>query len=231
MTILITGDTHGDPITRFSYRNCPATSNLTEDDCVIIAGDFGVIWKVQSDRQEHYILKWLDSRPYKTLFVDGNHENFTRLDKFATVAMLGADVGQVSEKVFHLRRGRVYKIQGRQIFCFGGGVSIDKYMRTEGISWWPQEVANWHEMNSAMENLDKVDWRVDYVITHTAPGVCAEILINKHMGLQDKVKDPTTDFLNEILMKCKFRRWFCGHFHIEDKIHGVEFLNTNVVEA
>ena len=41
--IFITGDTHAD-FSRFTRKNFPEQENLSKDDIVIIAGDFGGIW-------------------------------------------------------------------------------------------------------------------------------------------------------------------------------------------
>jgi hypothetical protein len=45
-------------------------------------------------------------------------------------------------------RGEVYNIEGNSIFVMGGGYSLDKDFRTEGVSWWPQEMPS--EENTTM---------------------------------------------------------------------------------
>lgn len=44
---------------------------------MIICGDFGGIW--DGSEAEQQVLDWLENRPFTTLFVDGNHENFDLL--------------------------------------------------------------------------------------------------------------------------------------------------------
>ena len=44
---------------------------MTKDDCAIICGDFGGIWNGDADERH-----WLEAKPFTTLFVSGNHENF-----------------------------------------------------------------------------------------------------------------------------------------------------------
>ena len=73
MAIFITGDTHGD-FTRFKKKIFYEQAELTKDDCVIIAGDFGGIW--DGSAEERHWLDWLEAKPFTTLFVSGNHENF-----------------------------------------------------------------------------------------------------------------------------------------------------------
>ena len=81
--LYITGDCHGD-FRRFTVKNFPEQKQLTKQDCVLIAGDFGGVW--DGSRQEQYWLDWLDARPFTTLFVDGNHENFDLLEQYEKVA-------------------------------------------------------------------------------------------------------------------------------------------------
>ena len=66
-------------------------------------------------------------------------------------------------------RGQVYTINGKKIFTFGGAYSIDRYMRKLNYSYWSKEIPNNDEYKEATENLKKVDNKVDYIITHTAP--------------------------------------------------------------
>ena len=70
--IYITGDTHAE-FNRFSRKNFDATEN----DYVIICGDFGGVWDESS--YQKYWLDWLGAKPWTTLFVDGNHENYDLL--------------------------------------------------------------------------------------------------------------------------------------------------------
>ncbi|MBR1854730.1 MAG: hypothetical protein IJ794_16560 [Lachnospiraceae bacterium] len=44
--IFVTGDTHGDmDIRKLNQRNFPAQRELTKEDYLIIAGDFGNVWR------------------------------------------------------------------------------------------------------------------------------------------------------------------------------------------
>ena len=47
-------------------------------DYVVIAGDFGGLW--DGSQKDQYWLDWLNKKPFTTLFVDGNHENFDLLN-------------------------------------------------------------------------------------------------------------------------------------------------------
>lgn len=51
----------------------------------------------------------------------------------------------------------------------GGAASHDKQWRREGKTWWPEEMPSESEMEYCRASLDRVGWKVDYVVTHEAP--------------------------------------------------------------
>ena len=209
--IFVTGDTHGD-FSKFTSRNFPEGKNLTKDDYVIIAGDFGGIWDVNlSSKHEQYQLDWLENKPWTTLFIDGNHENFDRLNAFQVIKRFNGPVGLVRNCIYHLKRGEIYILNNKSFFVFGGSRSEDKESRTEFMSWWSQEQPNYHEFAKGFQNLDKYDNKVDYIITHTAPD-----LMRQKFGLVygNKPYD-LPDYFDQLFNKVDFKRWFCGHFHFD----------------
>ena len=77
--IYITGNTHSD-FSRFTEENFQIQSEMTKDDYIIICGDFGGVWTFEEESsREKELLDWLGNKNFTTLFVDGNHENYTRL--------------------------------------------------------------------------------------------------------------------------------------------------------
>ena len=74
----ITGDLHGSvDIGRLNTRRFPQQRQMTKEDLVLVCGDFGCVWS--GDREDNYWLDWLERKPFTTLFLDGNHENFPLL--------------------------------------------------------------------------------------------------------------------------------------------------------
>ncbi|MFR3878462.1 MAG: metallophosphatase [Collinsella sp.] len=63
--------------------------------------------------------------------------------------------------------GEVFELDGSTIFTMGGATSVDKEYRIPYSSWWPQELPDERNFEEARAKLDSVDWKVDYVITHT----------------------------------------------------------------
>lgn len=79
MALYITGDTHGD-FRRFLPERFPEQEHLTKEDMVLICGDFGGVW--YGDHQDDEELDFLEARPFTTLFVTGNHENYDALNAY-----------------------------------------------------------------------------------------------------------------------------------------------------
>lgn len=229
--IYVTGDTHGE-FARFSTDKFPEQKRMTKADYVIICGDFG-LW--HDTPQERHWLKWLNDKPFTTLFVDGNHSNFDRLNQMPVMEWNGGQVHYVRDSIIHLMRGQVFKIAGKSIFTMGGASShditegilepsdpnvkqkrkaLDKkraLYRVNHVSWWKEELPNDAEYETARQNLEACGWKVNYIVTHCAPTSLAEVI---GVGLYQP--DRLTQFFEEIKEQCDFDRWFFGHYH-DDK--------------
>lgn len=218
------GDTHGGSVGDMQKLNSTrffSGTKLTKDDYVIQLGDFGCVWSRPGTpryKEDLHWQKWLQNKPWTTLFIDGNHENHDMLDELEQVPMFGGMVGKVNDSIYHLKRGRVYTIAGKTFFTMGGAESIDKEGRCLGTSYWHQEVPNYAEIDQALAVLEKHDWKVDYVLTHTCPTYVAEMLLSVHDLSEggtycNKVNDPTCNFLEHIYSKLSFKMWYYGHWH------------------
>lgn len=74
---------------------------------MVICGDFGGIWNVDTEsRHEQHWLEWLEAKNYTTLFVDGNHENFDRLNAYPVKEWNGGLVHEIRPSVLHLMQMR-----------------------------------------------------------------------------------------------------------------------------
>ena len=232
--IYVTGDTHGTDFTRLSMKNWPEQRMLNENDYLIITGDFGIPFGAREldengniiNRECLYWIKWLREKPYTILFVDGNHDNHDYWNSQSIHSWHGGRVHYLpggNNKIIHLMRGEVFEIDDKKLFTFGGAASHDvepdyscfpKWKgRKEGIDWWRDEVASQNDINRAYTALEKHNYTVDYIITHTPP----RSFIEKH--IKERLFDDTTaKFLDEIKSKVEYRKWFCGHVHknIED---------------
>ena len=227
--IYITGDTHSDS-TRFSTDKFPIQKEMTKNDYVIICGDFGGVWTFeQESNQEKYWLDWLNCKNFTTLFVDGNHENFTRLYNYPVEEWHGGKVHKIRDSVLHLMRGEIFDIDNKMFFSFGGARSHDiqdgilnldeeekiyvyrkrgAFFRIRDYSWWDLELPTQDEMKNGIKNLERANYKVDYIITHCCPTSVQAMLSNGTYK-----RDYLTDYFQEISEKCEFKKWYFGHYH------------------
>lgn len=115
-----------------------------------MCGDFEVGFWNGHYWSEEIFYDFLGKQEHTVLFIDGNHENFDKLNSYSVETWCGGRVHKVLDNVIHLMRGEVYNIEGNTIFVMGGGYSIDKYRRTEGVSWWLQEMPSEAEYQNAL---------------------------------------------------------------------------------
>lgn len=218
MSIFVTGDIHASYDIAKLSESCFDTAGLNKDDYVIICGDFGLVWN--NSASEQYWLRWLGTRPFTTLFVDGNHEGFSLLNSLSETTWNGGAVHQVATSVFHLKRGQLFNIDGYRIFTMGGASSseYDRTHRTQGETWFTEEIPNEQERAAALETLDAADWDCDFVITHCAPSSSAQGISEHTDRLKIHPMDEYTDWLQTIQDRLTYRHWFCGHYHIDAQI-------------
>lgn len=235
--IIVTGDIHGNPFQRLNLENFPEGKTFTKEDYVIILGDFGLVW--DNSAMEHSCLDWLENKPWTTLFIDGNHENYDLLNKFPIEEWGGGRVQKIRSSVIHLLRGEVYDIGGYKFLAMGGARSHDiqdgvlevgdprikiwkkdnfKLFRINHISWWEEEIPNEEERKNALKNLAENDYKVDYILTHEAPS--SDVILIDHLLYHP---DEYSKWLEmEIRQKVKYKKWFFGHYHLNLDINEKE---------
>jgi len=212
MMIYLAGDIHGKleiyKVTDF-FEVESAKRELTEEDYLILLGDVGLCW--DGDREDAYVKEALEALPVTTLWIDGNHENFDLIDALPVTNWHGGKVQYIGKKIIHLMRGYVYDICGRSFFAFGGGFSIDKIYRREGISWWAREMPSEEEHERGRENLARVENQVDYIITHTAPRDIATLLVPRLYPGEESLQY----YFQELAETVDFEKWYFGHWHMD----------------
>ena len=242
MKLYITGDTHGS-VERFlpdrwKEKGFPP---LTREDYILVLGDFGIPWEclplwedasgnvheAESDAEK---LDYLADVPATFLFIDGNHENFDLLNAYPVEEWNGGKVHRLRSNVLHLMRGEVFRLRGMKFFAFGGGKSIDRMLRMEGMSWWPQELPSEKEFARAKENLAKAGNQVDLVFSHAAP----LRFLHPHRNLlgfdPSLSEDNAVKMLSKLEPSIRYRRWYFGHYHIDffDKERNARWMYRNI---
>ena len=185
--IVVMGDIHGDFATLNTFIN------KHHPKIILQVGDFGY-WPNMTDVGTP---KAQDTLIY---FCDGNHEDHWALRDRTT--------DELWPNIHFMPRGSTLRLpDGRNVLFIGGGISIDKYRRTIGVSWFPEETITQKDIS----NLP--DETVDIVISHTCPN---EFDIRGRFNMA-KFDDPSQDALSVVLEKYNPALWYFGHFHVTSK--------------
>lgn len=209
MSIYVRGDTHGDWVQFLLIDR-----KLKAGDVCIICGDVGFF--LNEDVGDAF-LDELEKKDYSILFVDGNHDNFTKLYSFPEEMWNGGKIHRIRKNVIHLCRGQVFEIEGKTFFTFGGGYSIDKEWKKSYNKWWEEEMPTEEEYEEGKRNLEKHNWKVDYIITHTVNTKSVQRMAQRDGFREIKgnfIEElPLNNYLEEIDEKTEYKKWFFGHFH------------------
>ncbi|MCI8417523.1 MAG: hypothetical protein HFI33_08545 [Lachnospiraceae bacterium] len=236
--IYLTGDCHGS-FSRFARKKRERLPyKFTEEDFLIICGDFGLLWA--RDEEFAYHLRWLSSLPFRILWVQGNHENYDMIAEYPLEHWQGGKVRHmVRDRIILLERGQIFQIEGKKFFTFGGASSHDIQggildrgspdfqrrkqralkqelpYRIRHESWWEQELPTEAEMQEGRDQLSRARYQVDYVITHCLSTGMQKKLAGYYGNLGSKLFPPDilTDYFQELEENLQYKQWFCGHYH------------------
>ena len=240
MSVWLTGDIHGDP-GRLGSHSFYEQKGMTKNDCVIILGDFGIVWNSDKElAKEKYWLDWLEDKPFTTAFVDGNHDNIPRINSYPIKKWNGGSVHEIRPHVLHLIRGEVFTIEGSKFFVMGGASSHDisngildcddphwkdkarwldvqgKHMyRIKGLSWWEEELPSEAELKHGFQILQEHGNSVDYILSHSPS--TSELYLMGGKGLYES--DNLTNYLEEVKAAVNYRKHYFGHMHVNCAIN------------
>lgn len=211
--VYVTSDLHGAfDIRKINPRESEVAQKMQAGDYLIVCGDFGCVWDGASN--DNFWLNWLESLPWTTLFIDGNHENFSILNAYPQEEWNGGKIHRIRSNVIHLMRGEIFHFDNKTWLALGGGYSHDHAFRSEGVNWWKQEIMNQEEAQHALDNLAKAGWKVDVILSHDV--YASHPLANTYeLELERYEADQVQqlEFLEEIRKKTDYKIWLCGHYH------------------
>ena len=216
--VFLTGDVHGShdikKITADGLRS--RNISLDEGDYLIILGDWGVVWDRESTkgavkRPDTFMLHWYEGKPWTTIVVLGNHENYDAYETLPLSEWNGAKVWRLAENVIVVKSGEIFTLNGKRFFVMGGATSIDRLSRVNHISWWAQELPNFNDIEYALNRLESYNYEVDYILSH-----CAPTSLHQRIVKEDS-HDCLTDFLEHIIdaYGINYTRHYFGHYHMD----------------
>ena len=85
-----------------------------------------------------------------------------------------------------------------------------------------------NETKSGVESrLEQLGWKVDVVLSHTAPLKYEPVEAFLNGVDQSQVDRSMEQWLDRLEDRLDYGKWYCGHFHTEKKIDRVEIMFEN----
>jgi len=227
--IYITGDTHGDFTRLITFCKENETSI---NDIMIILGDVGV----------NYFGKWKDQKkkcqlselPITVFCIHGNHENKTsNIITYEQKRWNGGEVyfEQLYPNILFAMDGEVFNLGILKVMVIGGAYSVDKFYRLwNGYGWWEDEQPSDIIKAYVELQLASLDNKVDVVLSHTCPLKYEPVEVFLSFIDQTTVDKSTEIWLDTIESNLEYKKWYCGHYHVEKVIDKMKFLFESIVE-
>ena len=116
----------------------------------------------------------------------------------------------------------------RYFYC---AYSIDKeYRIANGYPWFQSEQPD-SEIKKRVENrLKELDYKVDIVLSHTAPEKYEPIEFFLSNVDQSNIDKSTERWLDEIEDGLEYNHWYFGHYHNYKRIDSMEMLYKDIKE-
>lgn len=229
MRVFITGDTHGD---FFEVKQFIKKSETTKSDILIILGDVGINY--YGGKRDIKLKEELQGLPITLFCIKGNHENYAgNIETYKVKEFLGGEVF-VEENYPNLifaKDGEIYDFLGKKSIVIGGAYSVDKHYRLRrGFNWFEDEQPSEETKRFVEEQLERENWEIDYVFTHTTPVRYEPTEWFLSMIDQSSVDKSTEEWLDTLFERLRFDKWYCGHYHGDKVVDKMNFLFDDIKE-
>lgn len=225
--VLITGDTHRDFKRIVRFCECFPT---TKDDVMIILGDAGINY--YSDIRDEQVKERLAALPITLFCIYGNHEvRPEAVGSYRTTNWHGGEA-YIEDRFHNLifaKDGEMYDIAGKKTLVIGGAYSVDKWYRLKNhYHWFEDEQPSPKIKAHVEETLNRNNWKVDVVLSHTTPYQYRPTDLFIPMIDQSTVDSSTEKWLRDIEERLDYNRWYAGHFHCDRKTDKMQIMYRNV---
>lgn len=228
--IYITGDTHGhfEHIQEF----CELHQTTREDDMMIILGDAGINYYL--DASDDRLKEKLSQLPITLFCIHGNHEERPyNISTYEEKQWRGGLVFYEEDypNLLFAEDGEIYNFDDKKAIVIGGAYSVDKFYRLRnGLPWFDSEQPDERTKSIVEAKLEKEDWKVDVVLTHTDP--LKYLPTDEFLSSidQDTVDQSTEIWLDELEENLDYEQWFFGHFHTDRLDGDIVILFNEIME-
>lgn len=228
--VFVTGDTHGgtSKIIDFCER-----MQTTKDDVLIILGD--ACLNYDGWYYDHLKKEKLEKCLITVFCIHGNHE--MRPHTIPTYKLKDWCNGKVwyeeeYPSLLFAKDGEMFDFNGKKVFVIGGAYSVDKKQRyfqwlggeRSSWEWWPDEQPSMEIKEYCEQQLDKHDWKVDIVLSHTCPQRYVPREAFMAVSDPEEIDTSTEEWLDRLEDRLEYRRWYAGHFHVDKSVDKMRFL-------
>lgn len=170
----------------------------------------------------------LSALPVTIFCIHGNHEQRPTAAKgYVEQSYCGGTVLVQPEypNLLFAVDGEVYDLMGKSCLAIGGAYSVDKeYGLARGWGWWPDEQPD-DAIKAKVESvLERRNWQVDVVLSHTCPLRYEPTEVFLPFIDQSTVDKSTEIWLGKIESRLHYQRWYCGHYHVTKQVDNLRFL-------
>lgn len=226
--IYITGDKHRNftNVADFCRKN-----RTNKNDILIIVGDAGINYFGQ--KEDCKLKGELEQLPITLFCIHGNHEErpFNILD-YRLVEFHGGKVYREDQfpSLLFAKDGEIYDFDGVKTIVMGGAYSVDKFYRIAvGFMWFKDEQPSEIIKREVEDSLNNAGWKIDCVLSHTAP-IKYEPVEWFIRGLEQDTVDKTTEkWLQKIESRLDYKKWYLGHYHGSKTVDKVQILYNEII--
>lgn len=226
----ISGDIHGCVADVISFCD---KIELKAEDTIILLGDVGLNY-FGNDNGDKKRKAALNNCGAKIFCIHSNHEmraetisTYKVVERYENLVYIEEEYPNIAFAI----DGNIYDINGHKTIVIGGAYSVDKYYRLARNAQWFEDEQPSEQIKQKVESiLRKTDWEIDIVLSHTCPAkyIPTECLLP--MIDQSTVDNSTENWLDTIEEKLNYKKWYCGHWHIDKSIDKMRFMMHDYVQ-
>lgn len=194
--IAVTGDTRGIEAL-YVLSQDEAIRSMSKNDYLLVLGNCGIT-EAHTDFQEN--IQLYRDLPCSVMYLDGPHDDYDLLSDHPLFPWNGGMTQNISRYLIHLVRGQVFTMGGKRFLTMGGGTTPGRDETGMFYDWWPEQDIFPAELDAALENLDAVGGRVDYVFSCECP--------TSWKASVKGVRTPCSEALEKILAHADYGHWF-----------------------
>lgn len=199
--VAIHGDWHGN--TKYACKAI-CRDALDGADIVLQLGDFGLWPGPDGESYLRCIESAAKSANLQVWWIAGNHENWGEIDRL--VAEHGWENPiEMSPHLSYLPNGCRFEFGGKKFGVLGGAFSVDYAYRKPYVSWWPQEMPTYADVEHLGEEP------LDVLLTHDGP---EKLQSSWKLLPDDEAKcDGVQGLIRQAIWNTHARSLYHGHWH------------------